>query len=145
MSNGIRLEDVYHDRPGLAMAKQVLFDLLLERETWQSISHRKMPTWDEHEAFVESRPYLAWYLIRRGQGYCGATYLSHQREVGIAIFRSYAGKGLGESAVRELLRLHPGIALANVAPGNDASHKLFGEKLGGRLIQMTYELPVVMP
>ncbi len=31
--------------------------------------------------------------------------------------------------------------LANVAPGNEASHKLFA-KLGGRVIQYTFELNV---
>jgi hypothetical protein len=45
------------------------------------------------------------------------------------------------AAVRELMRLHPGRFLANVNPENAASRKLW-EGIGGKLLQVTYEIPV---
>ncbi|MEK9736784.1 MAG: hypothetical protein VW239_05635, partial [Candidatus Nanopelagicales bacterium] len=50
-------------------------------------------------------------------------------------------KGHARAAVFELMRMHPGKFLANVNPANAASCNLW-ESLGGKLIQVTYELPV---
>ena len=117
-----------------------LYQLLAERPAVACISHRKMPTLDEHIAFVQSEPYLAWYMIEDGQRYAGAVYLTHAREIGIGILEKYQRQGLGLAAVRELMRRHPGDRfLANIAPSNERSRRLF-EKLGATLIQTTYEL-----
>jgi hypothetical protein len=35
----------------------VTWQLLVEREDWVNITHRQMPTRQEHEAFVDSKPY----------------------------------------------------------------------------------------
>lgn len=118
-----------------------LYHLLAERTPEQSISHRHMPTMKEHLAFIESRPYQAWYEIVADARSVGAVYLSKQREIGVAIFARYWGNGYGKAAVSELMRLHPGRYLANVNPANAASRALF-EDLGGKLIQVTYELPL---
>ena len=40
-----------------------LYELLAERDPVANISHREMPTFDQHRKFVDSRPYKAWYLI----------------------------------------------------------------------------------
>ena len=44
-------------------SKQVsdLYKLLLDRKT--SISHKDIPSLKEHNMFVLSNPYIAWYLI----------------------------------------------------------------------------------
>lgn len=128
---------------------RVLYDLLAERTPGQSISHKAMPTYREHQAFVASNPYQFWYLIS-GQTrtdfwggklneMLGAIYLTRQREIGLSIFRAHQRKGYGRAAVLELMRMHPGRFLANVNPANEASRKLW-ESLGGRLLQVTYEL-----
>lgn len=118
----------------------VPFLLLEERELQQNISHRAMPSWDEHCAFVESRPYLAWYVIQSDFGHnAGAVYLSKQREIGVGVLRDYRGAKYGGKAIEALMLLHPGRFLANVAPGNDASHRLF-EALGFTPLQVTYAL-----
>lgn len=115
-----------------------LYDLLAERTPEQSISHKMMPTWEEHERFTCSAPYLAWYVIEDVGYLRGAIYLSKQREIGVGILRKHQRKGYARAAVLELMRLHPGRFLANVNPKNEASRKLW-ESLGFNLLQVTYQ------
>lgn len=115
----------------------VLYELLKEREPWQSISHQGMPTMEEHAAFVRSQPYLAWYLIEVEEDYVGTIYLTKAREVGVFVFRKHWGQGYGKQAVLLLKEKWPGRMLANVNPKNEASRALF-EDLGMSLIQVTY-------
>lgn len=121
----LTLVDVYSSVETFTASLLVLWELLKEREPHQSISHKAMPTRTEHMHFAGSRPYAAWYLIFDGGRPVGACYLSKQREIGISIFRTWRGKGYAKQAITELLRLHPGRALANIAPGNEASIALF--------------------
>lgn len=114
-----------------------LYALLEERTPDQSISHKKMPQWNEHCAFVDSKPYLAWYMICDRGDVVGAVYLSKQREIGVAIFRQYQWMGYGRAAVREIMRLHPGRFLANINPKNTASIRFF-ESMGFTHLQDTY-------
>lgn len=131
----MRLVSVY-DVPD---AVRVLYELLKERPKYAAISHKAMPSYAEHCAFVYSRPYQFWALIDVSGEYVGAVYLSRQREVGIFIFRAHGGKDYGEQAVRALMQMFPGPVLANVAPLNAPSHAMF-QRMGGKLIQWTYEL-----
>lgn len=125
-------------------AVRILYDLLLERPPEAAISHKRMPTFEEHAAFVRGHPYEAWYLLVSDnqpapEHYVGSIYLTKQREVGIFIFKCCHGLGYGRRAIALLREAHPGRLLANVAPGNAASHEFF-KKLGATLIQSTYEL-----
>jgi len=140
----VRLLNVYAT-PG---AVDLLWDLLSERTPTQSISHRKMPTREEHIAFVASRPYQAWYIVEAVTDCVddvalvtenvGAAYLSRNREIGIGILQRHKGKKYGINAVRNLMEMHPGKYLANINPDNEASIKLF-TGLGFKHIQNTYE------
>jgi hypothetical protein len=49
-----------YERPDRAL---VLHQLLEERDESANISHKAMPSWDDHVRFVESKPYQAWYFI----------------------------------------------------------------------------------
>lgn len=130
----MRLVDVYgHDE-----ALDVLHHLLAEREPHQNISHKAMPTWEQHCAFVRSKPYAHWYLIDCGD-ITGATYLTHQREIGVGILRKHRGNGFARNAIRMLMERHPGTFLANISPANSESIKLF-TGLGFNLIQSTYAI-----
>lgn len=130
------LIDVYSE----PTARLVLWELLNNREPVQNISHRKMPTWNEHVAFVESKPYKCWYLIIHDNKWSGACYLSKQDEIGIFLFKNKRSLGIGEAALAELMKLHPSHRyLANIAPYNINSINFF-EKQGFKLIQRTYEL-----
>lgn len=120
-------------------APTVLYELLKERDGRDdiNISHRAMPTWEEHVAFIASRPYEAWYLLKT-DGYVGSVYLTRSREVGIFLFAANQARGVGKEAIRLLRERHPGRILANVNPANERSRRFF-ERLGFRLIQVTYE------
>lgn len=117
----------------------VLYELLKERTKEQSISHKQMPTWDEHVEFVESNPYEAWDLILVNGEYVGSIYLTKNREIGLFVFKKHQGKGYGSQALDMMRRMHPGPVLANVNPNNEPSRR-FWEKAGAKLLQVTYEL-----
>lgn len=127
-------------------ASRVLYELLKEREPYQSISHRALPAFVEHDNFVRSKPYDVWYLIAQdGQKpfpttFVGATYLTKAREVGLFIFNEHQGKGYGTAALDSLMKRHPGRFYANISPQNERSSRFF-QKHGFNLIQHTYERP----
>ena len=117
---------------------QILYDLLSEREPHQSISHVEMPSFEEHCAFVASRPYFAWYIIHSSERVVGAIYLTEDREIGIGIFKEFKSRGIGTAAVKLLMRIHPGKFYANINPDNFASRSFFQEQFGAKLLQHTY-------
>jgi RimJ/RimL family protein N-acetyltransferase len=130
----MRLISVYDEPSGA----EFLWRLLKERKPEESISHKGMPAYAEHEAFVASVPYKAWYLIDCGD-FVGATYLSFSNEIGVAILKPFRGNKYALNAIRMLMERHPGPYLANIAPGNHASAALF-TRLGFKMIQHTYAL-----
>lgn len=116
----------------------MLYALLAEREPYQSISHRAMPTFAAHCEFVMSVPYTAWYAVEANAELVGAVYLSRQDEIGIGILRHFQHRGYAAEAVKMLMQAHPRERyLANVAPRNHVSSALF-VSLGFDLIQYTY-------
>jgi len=134
---------------------KALYDLLAERPAEASISHKKMPTWEQHVRFVQhtvptghcthagEEGYQAWYFVTEMDSrIVGSVYLTDRDEIGVSIFKAEQGSGWGEEAVRMLMKQHgPRRYLANVAPGNEASRKMF-EKLGFKTIQHTLALEV---
>lgn len=114
-----------------------LYDLLAEREPEESISHKTMPTFPEHQQFVKSNPYFAWYLIEVGKEHVGTIYLTRGREIGISILKSHRRKGYAEEAIRQLMERWPGKFYANINPANIKSIMMFG-KFGFGLVQHTY-------
>ncbi len=127
-------------------AVKILWDLLYERAPEYSISHKGMPSWQQHQDHVRFWPREAWYLIKGsvahdwGMAYeiVGAIYLTKADEIGIGIFLAYQGNGFGTRAVEMLMEKHgPRRYLANINPANKASQRMF-EKLGFGLTQYTY-------
>jgi RimJ/RimL family protein N-acetyltransferase len=121
-----------------------LYELLEERDPVANISHRKMPTFEQHRAFVESKPYKAWYIVEANVGHMldepipiGSVYLTDRNEIGIHILKAHQGYHYGKQAVRLLMEMHPSEQfLANIAPGNARSIGMF-ENIGFKLIQLT--------
>lgn len=118
---------------------QVLYDLMQEATPDQAISHKAMPSMEDHIQYINRKPHRYWYFIYAGKELVGFIYLSKRREIGIRIFNQYQNYGFGQDAVKELQCLHPGRMLANINPKNTASKRFF-RKLKARLIQETYEL-----
>jgi RimJ/RimL family protein N-acetyltransferase len=123
-------------RPDRAL---VLYRLLEEREPEHNISHKAMPSWDEHVRFVESRPYQAWYFIIDGDDILGACYLSKQDEIGVFVGKPHRGKGHGPWAIQAIMLRHGNRRyLANISPKNTKSAEIF-RNMGFRHIQDTFE------
>jgi len=117
-----------------------LYKLLKEREPSTNISHRKMPTFNEHVNFVLSKPYSKWYIIYYGKKKIGSIYLSKQNEVGIFIKKAFFMKGIGTDSLRLLMELNPRERfLANINPKNKRSIEFF-KKNKFKILQHTYEL-----
>lgn len=58
-----------------------LYRLLQQRE--HGISHKRLPAFEEHCAFVKAHPYRAWFLVTRRAEAVGAVYLGHDNSVGL--------------------------------------------------------------
>jgi RimJ/RimL family protein N-acetyltransferase len=96
-----------------------------------------MPTWFEHCDFVLSRPYAHWYIAesrRRSHAAPSISRISARSAIGIL---SQRGHGYAFDAVAELMRLHPGRFLWNVAPLNTPSIAL-ARKLGFGAVPIQY-------
>ena len=119
---------------------QFLYNLLEERKPISYISHKKMPTYEEHVNFVKSSPYSKWYIIEVDGERTGSIYLTKQNEIGIFLNEGLQEKGIGSNALNVLIGKNPDLRyLANINPENKKSIKFF-KKLGFTLIQYTYEL-----
>lgn len=118
-----------------------LWKMLQERTPQQAISHRQMPTWEQHCQFVDTwhERYIAWYMIGNERVYVGNTYLTKQREVGIHIFQEHRGLGYGHAALDRILHLHGRPLLANINPQNSESIEFFTRQ-GFKPLQHTYQL-----
>lgn len=117
-----------------------LYELLSERNALINISHRTMPTYENHVKFVMSKPYSKWYIINCKNQKLGSIYLSKQDEIGIFMKKEKQGKGIGDKALLLLMKLNPrNRYLANINPRNTKSIKFF-KKNGFKILQYTYEL-----
>lgn len=143
----IKLIPVY----GNAEAARFLYGLIQQREQERdvNISHEKTPTWEQHKAFIRSRPYRCWYIIGDGIGWVGYVSATMRNEIGIVLSKSCRGVGIGPAAVRTLMAKHrplrpilsrrSGRWLANINPANVRSTRMFA-RLGFKHIQNTYAL-----
>ena len=133
---------------------KLLWDLLEQRPRIASVSHKTMPTWKEHCAFVAAHPYHDWRLIQIGSSpleptwgaLVGSAFISQPArpsvvgdELSVDLLVPFRGRGYAEAALRMMMELHPRDRyVANVAPTNYASMALF-QKLGFSLCQFTFE------
>lgn len=62
---------------------QLLYDLLKVRI--HSISHFKMPTFDEHALFVKNHPYRAWFFVNFKGECIGSVYIAFDNTVGVNV------------------------------------------------------------
>ena len=66
-----------------------LYDLLKYRDENSNISHKKMPSYNEHLKFVKSKPYTKWYIILKSKDRIGSIYLSKNDEIGIFLSKKF--------------------------------------------------------
>lgn len=119
-----------------------LFDLLSERDERVNISHKKMPTFEQHKKFVLSKPYSKWYVIIYRKTKIGSIYLSKQDEIGIFVKKEFQNKGIGKDALELLMKKNPRSRyLANVNPKNKKSIEFFKNN-NFKILQHTYEFSI---
>jgi hypothetical protein len=131
-------------------AIEILWRLLVERPDYANISHDGGLDRSRHVAFVTAHPYREWCLImdeieRAGEdtwnAWVGAVYITHQNEIGIGILTPYQRKGYAKRAIDMMMQRHPrDYYLANVAPGNHPSHKLWESFENHAICQVTYRI-----
>lgn len=128
----------------------LMWQLLVERPPEACVSHQKMPTREEHEAFVRNHPYRAWMVILENDKPVGSIIATEGNEIGIAVLRAHQNRRIATRAITLLINSmsplpalksrRPAGWVANVSPLNSASHALF-LGLGAEVIQVTYALP----
>lgn len=85
-----------------------------------------MPTYEQHESFVQNKPYKGWYVIYKEGDFVGSIYLSKENNIGLFIRKCHVGEGYGKLALKELINQHPQEEyFANIAPFNSNSIAFF--------------------
>ena len=147
----IILESVYKERAraGIEALYAIMRARSTEADPHVNISHRALPPYHQHAAFVRSKPYRSWYFVKVDGLIAGSLNLTKLNEVGIVLLPDYRGKGIGKQALQMLLARakplpaipshRPGRFVAHINPKNERSIRLF-TGLGFVLIQHTYQL-----
>ena len=116
-----------------------LYVLLEERPAYANISHKQMPTYEQHNAFVGSNPYDVWFIIWNDNIRVGCIYKTKPGEIGIFVKKEFQHKGIAKTTIPMIYTIGSKNNLANVSPQNPKSITMF-EKLGFKHIQNTYQL-----
>jgi len=115
-----------------------LFDLLKQREEIVNISHKSLPTWEEHVEFIKNNTYQSWDIIWVDNVRIGNIYLTDRDEIGIFLDKKSQSNGYGSIAINEFMKKNGKKRyLANINPTNYKSIQFFG-KHGFIHIQNTY-------
>ena len=117
-----------------------LYELLKNKDPNANISHKKMPSYDEHVKFVMSKPYTNWYIIEYDKKNVGAIYLSKQDEIGISVNNDYEYDQIAKPALKLLMKLNQRKRyLANTSP-KDVKSQEFLLKNGFTGLEYVYEM-----
>ena len=117
-----------------------LYDLLKNKDPNANISHKKMPSYDEHVKFVMSKPYTNWYIIEYDKKNVGTIYLSKQDEIGISVSNDYEYDQIVKPALKLLMKLNQRKRyLANTSP-KDVRSQEFLLKNGFTGLEYVYEM-----
>lgn len=145
----MKFQPVYRNPSAIAELYRLMQERSTEADQFVNISHRRLPAWPEHVAFVTSKPYHLWYLIEADDAIVGSVNVTMRNEIGIVLFHAHRGRGYGAQALYKMITEYqplPAIAsyrgdcfLANINPRNERSIRLF-TAAGFQLLQHTYEL-----
>ena len=116
-----------------------LYDLLKYRDENSNISHKKMPTFLQHKKFVNSKPYVYWYIILQDNEEIGSVYITMLNEIGLHLKQEFNNLKLETKILNLLMLKHPKTRfLININPKNKKRID-FLKKNGFKLIQYTFE------
>ena len=109
-----------------------------QREGIVNISHKSLPTWEEHVEFIKNNTYQSWDIIWVDDVRIGNIYLTDRDEIGIFLDKKSQSNGYGSIAINEFMKKNGKKRyLANIRPTNYKSIQFFG-KLGFNHFQNTY-------
>jgi RimJ/RimL family protein N-acetyltransferase len=111
-----------------AQMDHFLYKLLEERDPVINISHRKMPRYRDHVAFIKSQPYREWFVIWSNEfnKLVGSLYITVNNEIGIFISKEFQDHGFGSEALKQIIERHKFENLyANINPKNYKSKEFF--------------------
>ena len=63
----------------------LLFEILKNRSSNSNLSHVKLPSYQKHKKFVNSRPYRYWFLIFSSNQLIGSAYITRLNEISIKL------------------------------------------------------------
>ena len=119
-----------------------LYELLKTKDPIANISHKKMPSYDEHVNFILSNPYTIWYIIEYEGKKIGSVYLSKHDEIGIYLVDNSLYDKIGKSIIKLLIKNNPRKRyLAKVSPQNKKLQNFFVNN-GFTSLEYTYEIIV---
>lgn len=117
-----------------------LYELLAERSSAENISHKVMPSYQQHSKFVMSKPYKKWYIVYYKKQKIGSLYLTNINEIGIHFKNMSVPEFLITKSIELLIQKNPKKRfLINISPKNKKLLKIIKNKKY-QLIQYTYEL-----
>lgn len=122
-----------------------LFHLLSKRK--HSISHEKMPEYDEHAKFVTNHPYRKWCTVRKEDKLIGSVYLTYGNAIGInlllddvELYKEIINRVTEENEPLEsVASVNPAFFHINSAPTNKSLIQAI-EQIQGRLTQYSYRI-----
>lgn len=119
-----------------------LYIILEERKPNSNISHKKMPTVLHHKKFIQSNPYLYWYMIFFKNVKIGTVYLTSINEIGLHIKKEFQNLQIEITILKKLFQKHPrNRYLVNVNPKNKKMVE-FLKCNQFKILQHTYELSI---
>ena len=119
-----------------------LYDLLTERKPFENISHKKLPSYNNHVKFIKSTPYSKWLLIEYRDKMIGSVYLSKNTEIAIWIKKSIKDykmeiqRKVLEEVITKFTRKK---YFVNLNPRNKKMINFY-KKNGFKLVYFTFEL-----
>ena len=117
-----------------------LYEILKIRESYENISHKKMPNFKEHKKFCKSSPYQFWYIIYDNKIKMGTAYLSKLDEIAIHLLPNFKKEINYTKILKILIKKHPKSRyLVNISNKNKKLMKTY-MKNKFKLIQYTFEL-----
>ncbi|MBO8232365.1 hypothetical protein CU311_06685 [Prochlorococcus marinus str. MU1402] len=69
--------------------KEIKFLYFLLKNRNASISHKKLPSFEDHRKFVLNHPYKTWNIVIKGNTHIGAQYIGFNNTVGIHLLPEY--------------------------------------------------------
>ena len=124
---------------------KILYKILDNRDTKDSISHTSKPSLEAHIKFINSLPYRHWFIIKRKSEILGSVYVTDNNEISINLLKKNK-KNFNETLNMIITNIKPlpGIPsrrskqfILNLSPSNKYHIKLLHD-FGAKKIQETY-------